>query len=57
MATNGDFGMATDKHEKRFARRGDAQRWLDQQTASIITGGHVAPRAGRMTVGELAERW
>jgi integrase len=45
------------QHEKRFARRGDAQRWLDQQTASIITGGHVAPRAGRMTVGELAERW
>lgn len=45
------------QHERRFKRKGDAQAWLDAATASIVGGGHVAPRAGRMTVGELAETW
>jgi integrase len=45
------------QHERRFKRKGDAQAWLDAATASIVGGAHVAPRASRMTVGELAETW
>jgi integrase len=35
----------------------DAQRWLDQVTASIVTGQYVDPRDGKLTVGEYAARW
>jgi integrase len=45
------------QHEKRCKRRVDAQAWLDAATASIVAGSHVAPRAGRTTVGEVATRW
>jgi integrase len=45
------------QHERRFKRKGDAQAWLDAATASLVKGAHVAPRAGRMTVGEVAETW
>jgi hypothetical protein len=45
------------EHAKHFSRRVDAQAWLDEATAGIITGTYVNPNAGRETVGEHARRW
>ena len=35
------------EHAKGFARKVDAQHWLDAQTAAIMSGTHVAPRDAR----------
>jgi integrase len=35
----------------------EAQRWLDEVSASRVRGDYVDPRGGRITVGEYAERW
>jgi integrase len=40
-----------------FRRKVDAQRWLDEQTAAIVTGQYVSPDAVRMTVREYGEQW
>jgi integrase len=45
------------EHAKHFDRRVDAQRWLDEQTAAIVTGQYVNPKAGRITVREYAATW
>jgi integrase len=42
---------------RAFPRKVDAQRWLDEVTASIMTGQYVDPGAGRITVREYAEQW
>lgn len=48
------------EHAKHFVRKGDAQRYLDEVTASQLTGQYVDPRAGTITLGayynELAKR-
>lgn len=38
------------EHSKHVGRKADAQRWLDQVTAAVVTGHYVDPRAGRETV-------
>ncbi|WP_024287975.1 site-specific integrase [Cellulomonas sp. KRMCY2] len=45
------------QHVKHFARKVDGQRWLDEVTASVVTGQYVAPKAGRITLAEYAEQW
>jgi len=45
------------EHARHFARKIDAQRWLDAVTASIVRGDYVDPRAGRETVRAYAIRW
>ncbi|MGH3934864.1 MAG: tyrosine-type recombinase/integrase [Pseudonocardiaceae bacterium] len=45
------------EHARRFDRKVDAQRWLDEATTSLVTGQYVDPRAGRTTVRECAEVW
>jgi integrase len=45
------------EHAKHFARKVDAQRWVDEQTTALVTGQYVDPRAGRITFREYAERW
>ena len=45
------------EHARHFTRKADAQRWLDQQTAALATGSHVAPRAGKTTLGVVAGEW
>ena len=45
------------QHAKHFDRKIDAQRWLDEVTASVVTGTYVDPMAGRETVKAYAERW
>jgi integrase len=42
------------EHAKHFRRKADAQRWLDEVTASVVTGTYVDPRAGRVTFREAA---
>jgi hypothetical protein len=45
------------EHSKHFDRKTDAQRWLDEVTAAIVTGQYVDPRAGRVTFKAYAEQW
>ena len=45
------------EHARHFARKVDGQRWLNEVTASIVTGQYVAPTAGRITFREYAEAW
>jgi hypothetical protein len=37
------------EHSRHFARKADAQRWLDEVTTSVATGQYVDPKAGRVT--------
>ena len=45
------------EHARHFERKADAQRWLDEVTASMITGQYVDPRNGRITFGKWFEEW
>jgi len=45
------------EHSKHFARKVDAQRWLDQVTASVVTGSYVDPKAGKITFAAYFEQW
>lgn len=45
------------QHEKRFARKVDAQRWLDEATSAMVTQTWTAPVRGRITVKEWSDRW
>jgi hypothetical protein len=45
------------QRERRFTRKVDAVRWLDEQTAAHVTGTYVDPTRGRVTVGDWAARW
>ena len=45
------------EHARHFDRKVDAQRWLDQVTASVIRGDYVDPKAGRVTLTTYAATW
>lgn len=45
------------EHARHFDRKVDAQTWLDEQTAALVTGNHVAPKTAKMTVGEWCDTW
>ena len=45
------------EHAKGFARKADAQQWLDKQTAAIVGGTHVAPRDAQLTVSQWCAVW
>lgn len=45
------------EHARHFARKTDAQTWLDEITTSVVTGMYVAPNAGKITLREYAESW
>jgi integrase len=42
---------------RHFERKGEAQLWLDQVTASVITGMYVDPTAGRATFSAFYGEW
>jgi integrase len=42
---------------RHFDRKTDAQRWLDEVTATMVRGEYVDPRAGRVTFKTYAEDW
>ena len=45
------------EHAKAFERKFDATRWLDNQTAAVVTGTHVAPRDAQLTVQQWCDLW
>ena len=45
------------QHARHFAKKADAQRWLDEVTAAVVTGQYVDPNAGRIAFGVYAESW
>lgn len=48
---------ADKEHAKHFARKTDAQKWLDEVTASVVTGTYVDPRAGAITFEQWWKQW
>ncbi|MEV4689447.1 tyrosine-type recombinase/integrase [Microbacterium sp. LWH3-1.2] len=45
------------EHARHFTLKRDAQRWLDEVAAAVVTGQYVDPKAGRITWDEWATRW
>lgn len=45
------------EHTKAFRRKADAGRWLDGQTAAVVSGTHVAPRDAQLTVQQWCDLW
>ncbi|GAB2843441.1 tyrosine-type recombinase/integrase [Microbacterium insulae] len=45
------------EHARHFALRRDAQRWLDEVAAAVVTGQYVDPKAGRITWDEWTREW
>lgn len=45
------------EHAAHFPLKRDAQRWLDEQTAAIVTGQYASPAAGRITWDDWVEKW
>lgn len=45
------------QHARHFARKVDAQNWLDEVTTSIVTGMYVNPKSGKITFRQYAEQW
>src|SRR3954465_15643588 len=45
------------EHARHFARKVDAQRWLDEVTAQIVTGAYADPKAGRATFDAWFAEW
>ncbi|GAA0036467.1 site-specific integrase [Brevibacterium metallidurans] len=48
---------AGQEHARHFERKVDAQRWLDEVTASVITGVYVDPGAGKVSLGNFYADW
>lgn len=45
------------EHARHFTRKVDAQRWLDEMTAQIVTGAYADPKAGRSTFDAWFRQW
>lgn len=45
------------EHARHFELKRDAQRWLDEVTAAVVTGQYVDPRAGRETWSAWVKAW
>lgn len=45
------------QRKKNFSRKVDGQRWLDETTASVLTGRYVDPAAGKITFSQFYEIW
>lgn len=45
------------QHARHFARKADAQSWLDQVTTAVVTGTYADPKFGRALVREYAKGW
>lgn len=45
------------EHARHFARKIDAQQWIDSVTTAVRTGAYVDPTDSRITFGNWAPRW
>ncbi|MDO8308149.1 MAG: site-specific integrase [Actinomycetota bacterium] len=48
---------AGSEHARHFDRKVDAQAWLDQVTAALVTGTYADPRRGRITFEQFYASW
>ncbi|MBF6298030.1 site-specific integrase [Nocardia amamiensis] len=48
---------AGNEHTKRFAKKVDAQDWLDTQMSTLVQGTHVSPRDAQRTVKQWCDEW
>ena len=49
--------VAGKEHARHFDRKADAQRWLDEVTATVVTGTYVDPGAGRVSFDAYWRDW
>ena len=49
--------LAGREHAQHFDRRVDGQRWLDEQTAGLVTGSYIDPASAKVTLRQYAEQW
>ena len=45
------------EHARHFARKVDAQRWLDDVTSSVVTGTYTDPRTSSVTLADWSATW
>ncbi len=45
------------EHARHFARKVDAQRWVDEQTTALVTGQWVDPKTAKTTVEQWCDAW
>ncbi len=45
------------EYARHFARKVDAQRWLDEVTAAVVGGTYVDPKTARTTVSQWCDTW
>src|SRR5689334_22938978 len=45
------------EHARHFALKRDAQRWLDEVAASVVTGRYVDPKAGKTVWRDWVSKW
>ena len=45
------------EHARHFDKKAQAQRWLDEVTASVVRGDYVDPKAGKVTFRQWFTRW
>lgn len=45
------------EHSKGFTRKTDAQKWLDDVTATIVVGTYVDPKLGKVTFSSFYKTW
>jgi integrase len=45
------------EHARHFARKVDAQRWLDAESADVVSGRWVDPAKRKTTVDQWCEQW
>ena len=45
------------EHTRHFDRKVDAQQWLDQVTAAVVTGTYADPKAGQITFAAFFGEW
>lgn len=48
---------AGNEHARHFARKVDAQRWLDGVASAVLTGTYTDPKASRVTIRDWAATW
>lgn len=45
------------EYAKNFAKKGEAQDWIDKATAALQTGTHTDPKHAKLTVSAWSDQW
>ncbi|MGI8869235.1 MAG: site-specific integrase [Mycobacteriales bacterium] len=45
------------EHARHFARKVDAQRWLDETTTAVVSGTYIDPKTAQTTVTQWSATW